>query len=456
MANSELPAEDVFRVGVVGAGPAGSFFSYFLLLFADRLEKPVQVDVYDPRDFSQRGPAGCNMCGGIVSESLIQSLALEGINLPETVVQRGIDSYVMHTAIGTCRLETPTHEKRIAAVHRGAGPRTSQELKGNSFDGYLLDMAVGKGATYHRGRVSNLRWNDGRPELQVGTLPPKTYDLLVGAVGVNSPDLKLFENLGFRYQRPRVVRTYITELSFGAAGVKSLFGSSMHVFLLNLPRLDFAALIPKGDFVTLCLLGTDIDKALVSSFFGHPAVRDCFPPGWTPPADSCHCSPKMFFGTNGHPFASRIVLIGDSGTSRLYKDGIGAAFRTARAAARTAVFDGTTAEDFIRGYLPEYRKIERDNSFGRVIFSVVHLIKHLNIFSQAVIHIVCKEANMPADARRMSAVLWDVFTGSSLYRDIFYRTLHPIFLARLLSTLLRILPGWLARGSREQASSRPA
>jgi len=452
----DIEQEDDLRIAVIGAGPAGSFFSYFALLFGQRLGKKPHVDIYDPRDFSKRGPLGCNMCGGIISESLIQSLAMEGIILPESVVQRGIDSYVMHTEVGTCRLETPTHEKRIAAVHRGGGPRTAQEVRWQSFDGHLLNLATARGAAYHRARVSSLRWKDGRPEVQVGNDPPRAYDLLVGAVGVNSPDLKLFEGLGFQYQRPRTVKTYIGELPFGSETVKELFGSSMHVFLLNLPRLDFAALIPKGDFVTLCLLGTGIDKALIASFFGHPAVKDCFPAGWSLPADSCHCSPRMSFGEAEHPFTDRVVLIGDSGASRLYKDGIGAAFRTARAAARTAIFSGTTAGDLARSYLPEYRKITRDNAFGKAIFRVVHLTKHLDITSRAIVDVTVREGRMPGSERRMSAVLWDMFTGSSLYQDIFYRTLHPVFLIRFLSGLLRSMVGLGAKGQREEVSGKPA
>jgi flavin-dependent dehydrogenase len=456
MPSHEFTQEDELRIAVIGGGPAGSFFSYFVLLFGQRLGMKPRVDIYDPRDFSQKGPIGCNMCGGIVSESLIQNLAMEGILLPESVVQRGIDSYVMHTEVGTCRLETPTHEKRIAAVHRGGGPRTSQVVKWESFDGHLLGLATSKGATFHRSRVNNLSWDNGKPQVQAGNLPAQTYDLLVGAVGVNSPDLRLFEGLGFRYERPRTVKTYITELSFGYETVRAFFDSSMHVFLLNLPRLDFAALIPKGNFVTLCLLGTDIDKALIASFFDHPVVRSCLPPGWSEPADSCHCSPKMSFGEAKHPFADRVVLIGDSGASRLYKDGIGAAFRTARAAARTAVFSGITAEDFSRSYLPEYRRITRDNAFGKLIFSVVHVVKHLNISSRAVIDVVAREGKMPGSARRMSMILWDVFTGSSLYRDIFYRALHPIFLVRFLSGLLRSMVGSGNRVLGRESSSGPA
>ena len=48
--------DDGSRIGVVGGGPAGSFFAYFLLTFAERMGLEVEVDIYEPRDFTQPGP----------------------------------------------------------------------------------------------------------------------------------------------------------------------------------------------------------------------------------------------------------------------------------------------------------------------------------------------------------------------------------------------------------------
>ena len=64
-----LKLADGDRVAVVGGGPAGSFFAYFLLDMAVRIGLQVQVDIYEPRNFLKPGPIGCNMCAGIVSET---------------------------------------------------------------------------------------------------------------------------------------------------------------------------------------------------------------------------------------------------------------------------------------------------------------------------------------------------------------------------------------------------
>ena len=129
------------RIAVLGGGPAGSFFAYFLLDAATRADLGVSVDIYEYRDFTVPGPQGCNMCGGIISESLVQFLATEGISLPPEVVQRGIGSYTLHTDTGSVRIATPLQEKRIGAVHRGPGPRDQKVAVWDSFDGHLQRLA---------------------------------------------------------------------------------------------------------------------------------------------------------------------------------------------------------------------------------------------------------------------------------------------------------------------------
>jgi len=430
-----LVLQDGSRVAVVGGGPAGSFFSYFLITLARRLGIELEVDIFEPRDFSLIGPGGCNMCGGIISESLVQMLAAEGLRLPPTVIERGIDSYVMHTEEGSVRIETPLNECRIGAVHRGGGPRGMKEVKWKSFDGFLLEQATGLGARVFRGRVERLEWLGSRPKLIQGKEERAPYDLVAIAVGVNSPLLTHPSIASQGYQPPPTSRTYITEYYLGEEALSQHLGSSMHVFLLNLPRLEFAAIIPKGDFVTLCILGRDIDAALVTALLGSEAVRRCMPHGWEPPADGCHCSPRIAVGGAQRPFADRLVFVGDCGISRLYKDGIGSAYRTAKAAAVTAVFDGISAADFQRNFWRSCQSILSDNRLGRLIFMVTREIQRRRCHRIGLLRMVAHEQSRAQGSRPMSSVLWDVFTGSAPYRDVLLRTMHPRFWAPFLGDI---------------------
>lgn len=427
-----MTLEDGSKIGVIGGGPGGSMFAYFLYTFANRIGLDLEVDIFEPRDFTAPGPKGCNMCGGIVSESLVQALATEGINLPPEIVQRGLDSYVLHTDDSSVRIETPLNEMRIASLHRGGGPRDVEDMAWGGLDGFLLGLAQQLGAKVVNTRVMAVDWVDGKPSVTVGKDDKRTYDLLVGTVGVNSAGWKLFEGLGFQGERPKTTKAYITEVKLSQEAIAEHFGNSMHIFLFNHPRLDCTAIIPKGEYVTVCLLGTEIDKDLIEYFFSSPAVQRVFPPEMQVAQGACHCAPRINIKEASQPFLDRVVLVGDCGVTRLYKDGIGAAYRTAKAAARTAVFNGVSATDFEQNFMPTYRSIAKDNRYGVFVFKVVHWIKALGPVLRGVIRMAAGEQKKPGGQRRMSMVLWDSFTGSAPYRDVFFRTLDPRFWAKFL------------------------
>ena len=427
----DLHLVDGSRVAVIGGGPAGSLVSYFLLEMAERSGLELDVEIFEPRNFSCVAPKGCNMCGGIISETLVQNLAAEGINIPSTIVQRGIESYMLHMDVGSVRIETPLQEKRIGSVYRGAGPRDLKDSKWRSFDHHLEQLTVAKGAHVTRKRVVEVSLDDDRPKIAVKGEQPQFYDLLVVAVGVNSAALKLFTGNGQGYKPPESTKTFITEYYLGEETIEKTLGDSMHVFLLNIPRLEFAAIIPKGDYASVCLLGESIDKKLVQSFLDSPQVKACMPDGWSSDPRSCQCSPKISVGAAIRPYADRLVFVGDCGVTRLYKDGIGAAYRTAKACATTAVFEGISEANFRRHYWPVCRSISTDNSIGKLSFAVTRQIQKWRFARRALLRMTEKEQNSAGRRRDMSQVLWDMFTGSAPYRDIVTLALHPRFLARL-------------------------
>jgi flavin-dependent dehydrogenase len=428
---SSLALDDDFKlvdgaqIAVIGGGPAGSFFSYFVLDLAERFGLSIEVDIYEPRDFSTPAPKGCNMCGGIISETLVQNLAVDGINLPPTVVQRGIDSYMLHTELGKVRIQTPLEEKRIGAVYRGSGPRDIKEIKWGSFDGFLLDLTAQKGAQVINERVNNITIEKGFPVIETKAKGKKTYDLLTLATGVNSSLSRMFNNLEIDYTPPKTTKTFICEYYLGEDTVEKVLGSSMHVFLLDVPRLEFAAIIPKGDYATICMLGDDIDKELINSFLNSEAVKNTMPSDWEPKVHSCQCFPRINTKGTSIPFADRVVFIGDCGVTRLYKDGIGAAYRTAKAAASTVVFQGISYKEFEDHYLPACKRISLDNALGRVTFFMTKIIKGLTFARKGLVNLVADEQASEKRAKHMSTVMWDMFTGSASYKDIFVRTLHP-------------------------------
>ena len=427
--NHKLRLTDGSKIGVIGGGPSGSFFTFFAYDLAKKLGINIEIDIYEIKDFTKTGPSGCNHCGGIVSESLVQLLSEDGIVLPPQVVRRGIVSYTLHVEKGTTVIDTILREHPIASIFRGSGPLGSSQTTLQSFDGYMLGLCEKKGANIFRGKVTDIQYESDGISLITGNSNRK-YDLVVGAVGLNPKALSLFQKIIPSFKPPKTTNTYICEYYLGSESITKHFGNSMHVFLLNLPGIKFAALIPKGVYVTLVLLGTKINKDIVDIFLNSELVLNCFPEGtelknMTP----CQCFPSINIGHATNPYSDRVVLIGDSASSKLYKNGIGSAYLTGKAAANTVFLNGISKADFKKSYQPVCSEIDRDNAVGKLIFSVSTVIQKSMFLKRILFQMVVNEQERERGKREMSSLLWDTFTGSAPYKNIMKRTLHPFLLA---------------------------
>jgi flavin-dependent dehydrogenase len=409
------------QIAVVGGGPTGSFFSIFALKMAKIMEKTVLVTIYEPKDFTRDGPIGCNKCGGIISELLVQNLAVEGINLPDSVVQRGINSYKLHTQYGNVYIETPSKEKTIATVYRGGGPRGIIGSEKESFDRFLLDLAIQEGAVHNHEKVDRIEYRNNRPALFSKDTIIQEPDMVVGALGVKSQTFRIFEDMGFGYRKPETVSAAIAEIYMDKNTISEYFGTSVNLFLLPVKDIKFAAIIPKGTYVTVCILGKNIDHNTVNTFIDHPVVQSVLPGRGTYEI-ACRCLPKMNIRAPEVAFADRVVLCGDAGSTRLFKDGLGAAYIMGKAAAKTAIFHGISKNHFRDHYQPVYKSIMVDNLYGKFLFAVTDLHKRYKTLTNGMLRVVRKEQGDPAYPKRLSSMLWDMFTGNERYRNIFFRS----------------------------------
>lgn len=417
-----LSLQDGAQITVIGGGPSGSFFSIFALKMAKMLGLDIKLTIYEAKDFLKTGPAGCNRCGGIISELLVQTLAMEGITLPDSVVRRGINSYRLHTDAGEVSIAAPGNERRIASVYRGGGPQGAVAGEHESFDQYLLHQAVAEGAVLKRERIDRLELRDGKPVLFAKETELCCADLLVGAFGLSST-AQLFTGIGFGYQEPPAITTAIAELKMTEAYVRERFGTTINLFLLPDQGLKFAAMIPKGDYVTLCILGTTIDADTIPAFLAKPVIRNVLP---DPAAYTvtCRCLPKMSVGAPKKPYTDRIVVCGDSGSTRLFKDGIGAAYMMGKAVAKTAIFHGIGSSDFAEVYQPVYDSIIQDNKYGRLLFSATDVVRKSTVLTRGMLETVRNEQADDHSAKVLSTVLWEMFTGNERYKNIFPKTLN--------------------------------
>ncbi|MDF1527029.1 MAG: hypothetical protein RRA15_08645 [bacterium] len=437
--SDEFTLKDGDKIAVIGGGPAGSFFTYFTLKMAHMLGRDIDITIYEPKNFLGKGPVGCNHCGGVISELMVQSLAVEGINIPASVVQRGIHSYQLYTERGDVHIQTPAQEKTIASVYRSGGPSDHTILDKDSFDNFLLQAAIREGATHVSRAVDRVTLIDGKPVLYSGEEALIRADLVVGAFGVNGKRTPTFEEMDFSYRSPTVTKTSIAEIALDPKVISERFGNSIHLFLLPIKGIKFAAMIPKTYYVNLCMIGRKLDRERVKEFLHHPKVRQLFPEGELEKL-SCMCLPFMNIRAPSKPFTDRVVMIGDAGSTRLYKDGIGAAYFMAKSAAKTALIHGVGEKHFRENFMPDYRSLIIDNRFGSFLFWFTDLFREYGLLTSAMLRVVKKESGNNTDEDKiLSSILWDMFTGNERYKDVFYRAIRPKLIWKMtVSTLKQV------------------
>ncbi len=418
-----LILKDGARVAVIGGGPAGSFFAHFILKLAEKNGLSITATIFDGKDFLQRGPRGCNLCAGVIAESLNRKLQEEGIFLPEKRIINRVDGYCLHVDGETLDLSCADNRKNtIATVFRGNGPRFSTFPDIISFDDFLLGWAEDRGARVAPWPVWDIRLPGERNAPVVirfgrkDNLQEFEADLVAGAFGVNSYLLKKMDELGFGYRPPSTLITYQAELNLGREEIHRHFGNSIHVYMPKSQSLRYATVIPKGDYLTVTLIGRrDATRDMLEEFLRIEGIRGKLP-SMKP---QCFCFPRIAVSPSRRPFTDRLVMVGDASFSRHYKNGLESAFDTARLAADAVFISGIDASSFARHYYRRAKKlIVRDNSYGRILFLMNDLISSLPLLARSHMSLT-RETNNGTASAKLRSVLWNMFTGNISYQEIF-------------------------------------
>jgi flavin-dependent dehydrogenase len=417
------------QVCIVGGGPAGSFAALHLLHFARQQGMKLKVLIFEPRDFSRQGPGGCNRCAGILSTRLLQGLESLGISLPDEVIQAKLNAYAAHLDGEELRIETPDPQRRIVSVYRGGGPRLLEGAPLSGFDDFLLEQAVNLGAQHIPSHVRSVTW-DGQPVVQTsqGSTPAH---LLVLATGANSRP-PLDPNFGYRPPQTRMMAQdeILLPTSWSA--------DQIDVYFKLPPGLTFGALIPKGRYLNISLLGNGLTRNAVDDFIDAQGLNSSL---GDPPKSLCGCTPRIAVSSASRFFGDGWVAVGDAAVTRLYKDGIGSAFFTAKTAMEVASRRGISRWAFQKGYAPYCRAVSLDNLYGRLLFRLWNLTLRIPSLTKAWRDTIRTEASLPLEKRVHNRILWGMFTGDELYRDQLRHFLSPTaignFLPNLITSILR-------------------
>lgn len=447
MKRVSLSLKNGSTIAVIGAGPAGVFFADFAEQLAREKGLDISIVLFDGKDFTQRGPRGCNLCAGVISETLVERLKGRGIVLPREKVQRKIAGYCLNERSGSFLLTHPLKESRITTVFRGNGPRAAGHGGNISFDDYLLEQVRSKGVKVidrlvKRIELSSDLRNPARVIYEKNNVESiLEADLVVGAFGLSRNMLKTIERLKFGYRSPRTVRARNLEIYLDEDFIHEHFGNNIYTYNLSSAKgMWVASIIPKKEYITVNIVGKrDVTKEELLKFVEHLARSNMLPENWTWSGNLCSCTPRIAVTSARKPFTDRLVMIGDASCSRYYKNGIESAFTTAKLAALTAFNYGISESAFKVDYFKRIRKIiVKDNSYGRILFNINNLVAG-SVFLSEVMLTVAGQVSGHRKMNLMRDILWQMYTGNAPYKTIVLKFAHPLLQWELTVTTFKLI-----------------
>jgi flavin-dependent dehydrogenase len=438
-------------VVVVGGGPAGSFFAIRALRKARELgrtldvtilERKTEVCFYRPQAFCSW--EGCNNCAGGISPRLADVLKENGISLPEEVIEGRATEVTVSGDWKSIELPVPAGREMLS-VFRGSKPKQRPGRYSN-FDSFLLHQAAEEGAEVLTAEVQDVsRSSGGRPVISYRLVTEETNreieaDFAVFAAGINrTPGMDLgsdplfgaLEKVIPGLRPPMVRRAAICEVQAQEELVRTMEGE-VHFAQYGSKELsiEMSSLIPKGQWITVVLLGKSIDRAdpseylrIAESFIALPRIRRLLPRGARLRA-VCACHPNMAVGAARRPFDDGIALVGDMAVSRLYKDGLYSAYVTGSTLAECILTEGVDRASLRKRYWPVVRRFHRDNQFGRTVFLLSRIVFSHPVLSRILYQALLTERKTRLEEkRRLADVLWRIASGD----DSYFRILKAMF-----------------------------
>jgi flavin-dependent dehydrogenase len=375
---------------------------------AHEMDLDLNISIFEPRRFEEVGPGGCNRCAGILSSRLIRGLETIGITLPEEIIQSEINSFNLHLDGETVRIQKPDPSRRIVSVFRGGGPRLHPGDPLESFDGFLLEQACSRGSLHVPHRVQNVHW-DGKPVIQTSR-EEYQVDFLVLATGINSR-APLSADYGYR---PPVKALMAQEEILRP---ENWSNDQVYAFFNSPPGLIFGAIIPKNDYLNISLLGKGLTRDAINDFIYTQNLQEGLE--YDEHSSMCGCNPYIAIGPAHSFYGDHWVAVGDSAVTRLYKDGIGSAFFSARSAMQAALKNGISKGVFKKHYAPFCQQITWDNRYGNLMYALWKITLNTPRLLEAWIRTLRDELDSPREKQIQLRVVWGMFTGDEPYRNLF-------------------------------------
>ncbi len=345
-------------VCIVGGGPGGSACAMALLQEARRVGRDIHVVLIEHKIFSEH--RHYNQCIGVLSPPFEEILKNElGLSLPENLVLNNMAGYRLHSDLLSLDLI-------------GEESGRSVSVRRSKFDAFMLEEAQKAGAQVVHNRVTAIEIN---PD---GVLVYSEGDnfkcaVVVGAFGLDDGTCSIFEQ-GTPYQQPDFLNTVITHLHPGKEFMQNM-GSTIHAFLLSHPGLEFGAVTPKGEHISINIAGRKVSSQIMMEFLRSAPVQRFLPPHQRREKPLNYFKGKFPIAPAKNLFGDRYVTIGDAaGLMRPFKGkGINSAILTGIYSARSIMRHGVSKQAFAENFYLDCRELTEDLPYGRMVRVLTNL-----------------------------------------------------------------------------------
>jgi flavin-dependent dehydrogenase len=376
----------------------------------------VEVTIIERKEFA--GERDHNQCLGVLSPPL-PSLLDDDLDLPfPSHLSRGeICEYIVHG------------EKEGLSLYSEDYP--SVALRRVQFDEYMLEAARDRGAKILHGRAIDLDFQDQGVVIYTNNGPVEA-DVVVGAFGLEESSASMFER-NSRYRRPDALETVVTKYHPGNEAMHE-FGLRIHAFLPSLGSIEFGAITPKGNHLSVIIAGQSVDPELMQSFLRHPnAFKELVNLDLAGQIDAN----DLNFYTGRFPrsiargyYGDRYVMAGDAaGLVRAFKGkGVTSAVQTGIRAANVILTRGISKQAFHTYYRKENSETIRDLPYGRLMrLAAIWLARS---------HLIDPILRAARTEPRLQQALYDAVSGRASSRKVLANGISARSLASIARSLL--------------------
>jgi flavin-dependent dehydrogenase len=393
------------KVVIIGGGPGGTACALALHKLAAEKSIGIHITVLEGKEFDS--DRHHNQCVGVLSPPLPSLLEYSlGIDFPRELCIGDIERYILQSA-----------GEKVSLEDQG---EPSVAVRRVQFDAYMLEQVMLRDIKVFPFRAVDLEFHADKVIIYTENESVEA-DVVVGAFGMDEGTAAMFSRTT-AYRKPEHLDSVIVNLPFNDFD-RNAFGSSIHAFLPKNRRIEFGAITPKCDHLTINIAGQTVDTTLMRNFLELPEVIDVLNGGesatYSKTQNLNYYKGRFPRSTARGFYGDRYIMVGDaSGLVRAFKGkGATTAIQTGIRAADTILNHGISAQAFQDYYHSANQDIIKDLPYGRGMRLLTLMMSNFGLMG-----IIIRAARK---SPTLQTSLFGAVSGHTPYRKIITEIIRP-------------------------------